>query len=109
MSFFTASSAETNLGFDSDVCCQFEFWFQPLLQATALEPCTGFGPAQIFLGERSQVGFVINVHFQASIAANHNLRTSALGLRTMFRKTAGAEMRRKQRRRRAQNGVRPRA
>src|SRR5260370_27778731 len=80
---------------------------QPLHQAATLEPRTGFRAAQVFSRESAQIGFIVNVRLQASIAANQNLRAGALGLAAMFRKTASAEMRWKQRRRRAQDGVGP--
>src|SRR5712664_3161908 len=79
---------------------------QSLKPAAALKPCAGFRSAQILVGKRPQIGFIVDIHFQARVAANENISSGAVRLVTMRGKTAGAEMRWKQRRRRAQDGVR---
>src|SRR5260370_10429722 len=109
--YFPAKCGE-NLRCYSTVCRQLEFlrvYAQSLQPAAALKPCAGFRSVQILAGERTQIGFVVYVHFQARVAANENIGSCAVRLVTMPGKTAGAEMRWKQRRWRAQDGVRSRA
>src|ERR1700740_2432545 len=93
--FFPAKCGK-NLRCYSTVCRQLEFWrvyAQSLQPAAALEPCAGFRRAQILAGERTQIGFIVDVHFQARVAANENIGSGAMRLVTMPGKTAGAEMR----------------
>jgi hypothetical protein len=75
-------------------------------QAATLEPHAGFRATQVLLYEDAQIGFVVYIHFQASIPANENMRACALRLCAMFGEAADSEMRRKQTGGRAENSVR---
>src|ERR1700731_198603 len=93
--FFPAKRGK-NLRCDSIVCSELEFlrvYAQSIQPTAARKPCASFRAAHILAGECAQIGFIVDVHFQARVAANENIGSGALRFLTMLGKTAGAKMR----------------
>ena len=58
------------------------------IQTGFAQPKAGRGCAEIMLQESAQVGFIVNIHFEARIAANENLRAGVRSFCKMFREAS---------------------
>jgi hypothetical protein len=69
------------------------------------EPPAGLRAGQIVFKKRAQVGFVVDIHFKAWIAAHDDTGGGAFGFGDVFPEAAMAEVRWEKNRGRAQDGV----
>ena len=78
---------------------------ESVARCLSCEERAGVRAGEIVLEESAEIGFVVNVHFEARVAAMMNLRVRGVGFGAMLGEAAGAEVRREERRRSAEDRV----